>query len=404
MSTKAQRPPKFRISRKAAFCLSGAILSLVLAFLGGLLARPYVKDDRILQNFARYVMGYPLHKQRLNEARVFDTVAATDFSALIRVRDGADVAEKRRQLAQVIWRNAQSPFGRQPDAVLDGPLLPFADIASIRQVQRLRVDMPLGVTSEIFVLTPKAPRSCLMLYQEGHRVSFLERKSLLRRLVDSGCTVAALSYPLTGGVNSRPEIDLPRLGRILLNDPDKLELLETEEFSTLQFFLTPPMVALNHLLAQQSFTLVGMAGFSGGGWVTTMVAALDPRIQTSYSVAGSAPLAVHAAAPAWGSYEQTLPRLYTIATYPELYVMAAAGPGRRHWQFYNLDDPCCFSGENWRHWRNPVAERAAALGGGFDILTYRHPEHTLGREVRDRIVADFTNQNATLRDKGPAPR
>lgn len=383
--------------------LSYIALTAVAAFIAGLLVRPLIKDERIYQTYARYILDQPPHKQKPDDAGVFDTVAATDFSGLVTVKSQQDVEARRQALAAFIWRGAQSPFGRYPEQVQAGSTLPFIDIAGLERVERLEIRMPLGVTSVATVLVPRHQRSCLMLYQEGHRVSFLERKRLLRRFVDSGCHVVALSLPLTGGDNSRPTIDHPRFGRILLNDPDKLEILETDTFSTLQYFLTPPIVALNHMLKDRTFQRIGMTGFSGGGWVTTLVAALDPRIQRSTAIAGSVPLSVHAAALHWGSYEQRMGRLYEIANYPELYVMAAAGQGRHHTQYYNVDDPCCFAGNNWAYWADALPQHAQKLGGKLATKAYSLERHAIGQSVANMVVRDFASfpSPAIIPDKPP---
>ncbi|MGE4280268.1 MAG: hypothetical protein AB7G62_11810 [Magnetospirillum sp.] len=362
---------------------------VLAAFLSGLFVRPLIKDERIYQLYARYVLKQPSHKQKSDENGVFDTVAKTNFAEHVTLHSMPDIETRRQKLSSFIWRHAFSPFGRDPDRVTEASKLPFIDIAAVKQVQKLEIHMPLGVTSVATVLVPRKSRSCLMLYQEGHRVSFLERKRLLRRFLEAGCHVIALSLPLTGGDNSRPEINHPRFGHILLNDPDKFEILETESFSTLQYFLTPPIVALNHALKQRSFKHIAMAGFSGGGWVTTMVAALDPRIQYSYSIAGTVPLSVHAAALHWGSYEQRMGRLYEIANYPELYVMAAAGQGRRHTQFYNQDDPCCFAGGNWQYWATALPPLVQKLGGNFETREYILDRHSIGREVAVKVTDDL---------------
>lgn len=396
--TSPRRGSVLPLGRSLAF----AILIAVTAFIAGLLVRPFIKDERIYQAYARYALDQPPHKQKPDDAGVFDTVAGTDFSDLVTVNSLQDVTARRQTLAAFIWRGAPSPFGRYPEQVEAGSTMPFIDIAGLERVERLEIRMPLGVTSVATVLVPRQQRSCLMLYQEGHRVSFLERKRLLRRFVDSGCQVIALSLPLTGGDNSRPTIDHPRFGRILLNDPDKLEILETKNFSTLQYFLTPPIVALNHVLKDRTFQRIGMTGFSGGGWVTTLVAALDPRIQRSYAVAGSAPLSVHAAALHWGSYEQRMGRLYEIANYPELYVMAAAGQGRRHTQYYNVDDPCCFAGNNWAYWADTLPQHAQKLGGKLATKAYTLERHGIGPSVANMVMRDFAHHpSAAIPDKPP---
>ena len=256
----------------------------VVCFVAGLVVRPYLKEDRLFSVYQQQIRGQPSSKQKPDEDGVFDTVAQTNFRNLITIRNSQDVERKRDALTSFLWRHTQSPFGRLPDKVEDHSLLLMNDILSIRSTERMVINMPLGVNSVAYLFAPMEPSSCLMFYQEGHRVSFLERKKLLRRLLDAGCHVVALSLPLTGGENSRPLLDHPRFGRVLLNDPDKFEIIETETLSTLQFFLTPPIVALNHVLASRRFERVGITGFSGGGWVATMVAALDPRFQYSYQL------------------------------------------------------------------------------------------------------------------------
>jgi hypothetical protein len=93
---------------------------------------------------------------------------------------------------------------------------------------------------------------------------------------------------------------------------------------------------------------VQMIGLSGGGWTTTVYAAIDPRVTRSHPVAGSLPFSLRGAAPnvtsSVGDREQrrdTLPGFYGAAAYLDLYVMAATGPGRRQLQILNRFDPCC---------------------------------------------------------------
>ena len=382
-----------RSFKRVWFCLIGFFLVAVIFFFLGTIMHRLVKAERLDALVSRYILQHPPTKQKPLADGVFDTVEQTQFRNLITIHSHDDIQAKRKALKRFIWRNAELPFGKLPDRVESVTMLSFADIDSVAGVERLDILMPLGVTSVAYDFKPKQPRSCLMVYQEGHRVSFLERKSLIRHLLDAGCEVVALSYPLTGSDNTRPTIDHPRFGRIFLNNPDDFQFLETESFSTIQFFLSPPIIALNHALAGRQFQRVGIAGFSGGGWAAELIGALDPRFDSTYSVAGSSPFAVHAAAEGWGSFEQNLARLYDIATYTELYVMAAAGTGRRNIQFFNEFDPCCFSGDNYQFWRDPVAERASELGGSFDIIIDRkETKHTLGKMVRDFIVHDFSGQ------------
>jgi pimeloyl-ACP methyl ester carboxylesterase len=371
------------------------IIGLVIgAFLLGALAGARVSPERIDTLIARYGQGLAVHKQSLSRLGMFDTVQQTDFRGLIGIHAEADIEARRKALGAFIWRGQPPVRGRLPEEVERDVTVPLlADISSLASVDRLTIHMDLGVTSVVHMLHARANTGkCLILYHEGHGASFLARKVLIRRVLDQGCDVAALSLPLTGNDNSRPTIDHARFGRILLNDPDKFELLETERQSTIQFFLTPPLVTLNWALAEKFYERVGMIGFSGGGWVTVMAAALDPRIQRSYAVAGTAPMTVQAAKPDWGSFEQRLARLYEIANYSELYVMGADRIGRKQLQAFNSHDPCCFSGTNWDAYDDAVDERVRPLGGKFCVLSdTQSVRHDITKRVRDAVLRDIEN-------------
>ena len=102
---------------------------------------------------------------------------------------------------------------------------------------------------------------------------------------------------------------------------------------------------------------VAMMGISGGGWLTTLYAALDPRVRASYPVAGTLPIFLRSkAARDWGDYEQNHPDLYRIANYPELYVLGSHGEGRRQIQILNRYDDCCFAGTRSRLYEEAVRE------------------------------------------------
>ena len=67
------------------------------------------------------------------------------------------------------------------------------------------------------------------------------------------------------------------------------EQWEAKGVKTMRFFLEPVILTIN-LALRSGYTRVVMMGKSGGGWTTTLAAALDPRISFSAPVAGSIPL------------------------------------------------------------------------------------------------------------------
>src|SRR5436189_4849979 len=84
-----------------------------------------------------------------------------------------------------------------------------------------------------------------------------------------------------------------------------------------------------------------MVGLSGGGWTTTICAAIDPRIRFSFPVAGTIPLALRTGGSV-GDREQYEPSFYRIAGYPDLYILGSQGHGRKQVQILVRRDDCCF--------------------------------------------------------------
>lgn len=365
---------------------------VAIAFFSGWLVHATTSAEGLAKIYAKYVKGHPSHKVALPVDGVFPMVAANDYRrALVGLRSPDDIAARRAALRAFIWRQTALPDNQQPDRVETDVLEPLLlDLGNLAGVDRVTVAQSFGLDSIAFLLKAARPQSCLMVYQEGHRDSFLVRKRYFQKLLSAGCDVLALSLPATGPRNPRPTIHHPSFGILTIHDPDALEILETENFGTIKLFITPVLVALNHALAHGTYAKVGMTGFSGGGWVTELVAALDTRVTHSYAVAGSAPLAVHASRLSWGSYEQRMGRLYELANYPELYAMGASGTGRRQLQAYNRQDPCCFAGENWRAYANAVAEKASQFGGEFGVVLDTDTMiHTMSDRVEDTIMKDF---------------
>jgi dienelactone hydrolase len=58
--------------------------------------------------------------------------------------------------------------------------------------------------------------------------------------------------------------------------------------SSMKFFVEPVILAINYAKTL-GYKRIVMVGLSGGGWTTTVAAAIDPRIDLSIPVAGSLP-------------------------------------------------------------------------------------------------------------------
>jgi hypothetical protein len=117
--------------------------------------------------------------------------------------------------------------------------------------------------------------------------------------------------------------------------------------SPIKYFLEPTAISLNYLKTRHragqfpNYRGFHMAGLSGGGWTTTVYAAIDPSIRCSFPVAGTIPLYLRTGGSV-GDREQFEASFYRIAGYPDLYILGAHGRRRAQVQILVRRDDCCF--------------------------------------------------------------
>jgi hypothetical protein len=304
---------------------------------------------------------------------------------LLTIRTPADVDRRRLELVRLIWGTDSLP-SRPPDRVEAGAADPrFAGLSGLARAERLRVRMDFGIDSTIVHLVPVRPNRRLVLVHDGHSEAF-GLVETVARLIERGYGVAAFSMPLYGG-NARPAVRAGQLGRIVLDHHDKLRLVRPAAGLAHRYLLEPVPVVLNRLAPH--YDSVAMIGLSGGGWTTTLAAALDPRISASFPVAGSSPPDIGPAR-VWHDFEQSDPALYARFSYLDLYALGAAGRGRRQLQILNEYDDCCFAGRAAESYARALADRARSLGGRYDLLIdSSHARHQLSPWALERILAEL---------------
>jgi len=121
--------------------------------------------------------------------------------------------------------------------------------------------------------------------------------------------------------------------------------IEDQGVATGRFFVEPVILTINYAKSL-GYKRIVMMGLSGGGWTTTMAAALDPRIELSIPVAGSIPCSFgHTSI----DFEQFCERPYNqVCDYECQYILAGLERGRYSVQVIHEFDPCCFHGHG-RH-------------------------------------------------------
>ena len=130
----------------------------------------------------------------------------------------------------------------------------------------------------------------------------------------------------------------------------------------LRYFLEPAIATINYA-RRLGYEEVHMAGLSGGGWTTTVVAALDARVASSFPIAGSIPCAMRdpekqtwpvgndkedfeqncAPDPSIEAPDHPGRKLYRECNYTCMYLLAGLESTRYQVQILHERDDCCYA-------------------------------------------------------------
>ena len=310
----------------------------------------------------------------------------------VNFKDESKIFEKRNQLIHFIWNSDKLP-NDYPSLVENNFSDPkFNDLENLKEIEKISITMKNGFNSYSYIFFPEQSNGKLILYHQGHSGGFVNGKNTIQSFLNSGFSVAAFSMPLIG-LNNQPTIQLENIGDVKFFKHNQLVLLETDNFSSMNYFFTPLNMTLNHIDKNYSFDEYNMVGISGGGWVTTVYSAIDTRILKSFSVAGSLPFSLRTTIDDVGDYEQFNPQFYSIANYFELYVMSSFGENREFIQIFNKYDPCCFAGNISNIYHDSLNQYVSNLSSGnFDIIiddtTF---EHNISDFAIGLITEKFSN-------------
>ena len=90
----------------------------------------------------------------------------------------------------------------------------------------------------------------------------------------------------------------------------------------------------------------------------------------------------------FGDYEQTIPDLYRIANYEELYVLGSYGDNRKSIHIFNKYDPCRFAGELYEEfpYGHAIKTKLMQLGyGDFDVIIDNTKKHEISQYALNKI-------------------
>lgn len=304
-----------------------------------------------------------------------------------------NIQSKRNELINHLWLN--SPFDILPSKVETNIFdSRYSDLENLKQIDKILIIMDHDVNSVAYLFLPINSNNELIIYHEGHSGDFFNGKYIIQKFLDNGYPVIAFSMPLLG-MNNQPMVESENFGKIYLSSHNHFQLIDNTDFSSMKFFIEPIIVSLNHISQNYDFKIFRMVGISGGGWTTNIVSAIDDRIKHSYSVAGSIPFFLRTSPSDLGDYEQVNSDFYRIANYLELYILSSFGDDRRFIQIFNYNDPCCFSGDNYKIYLDVIQKKLNELGSGhFSAYSdYTHSEHKIS-DFAIQLIFEDINYNS----------
>ncbi len=326
-----------------------------------------------------------------------------DVPSLIHISTPADVERIRKEIITYFWPETGFPSDKMPASVrkmslADAPeWIRSIESDNLATVDRLDIAMDYSLHSYVYHLHPTRPNNRLLIFQMGHSNDILTAggRETIRWFLDKGFSIMTLWMPLFG--------ENPRIGRNIPGHDTYTfptgtkghnvmgELIGDTKGCFIRLFVEPVFVAINHAEGKYDYRDINMAGISGGGWATHICAAIDTRIKLSFPIAGSLPLYLRRGPCPNGSQgdaEQEWPGLFEeIASWPDIYIMGAYGPGRKQIHILNQYDSCCFWGITYRTFAPFTADAVRLLEDGFydAWLDSSHREHQISKKAIKEI-------------------
>ena len=323
------------------------------------------------------------------------------------IHSRSELARTRERLIRFVWVAKHLPDSL-PAHVTRGVLGPLAGLENLKRVDALDIEMECGQQTVTYHFIPQNPNRQLVIVHQGHSCELDSAGvgDLVRDLVREGYSVLSAYMP-----KCRPG---DCTGSCTAQHNEMFKSLQPSAGSPMKFFLEPIVVSLNYLESRHRaddfprYQEFNMAGLSGGGWTTTVYAAIDPRIKFSFPVAGTLPLYLRSNGSV-GDAEQTLQEFYRIAGYPDLYVLGSFGRGRMQVQILNRKDDCCFGeaqhrgppsyDEAVRAYAKRVQERLEQLRSGSFRLEIDEvaPRHLISTNASSNVILHELNRHKDRR-------
>ncbi len=186
------------------------------------------------------------------------------------------------------------------------------------------------------------------------------------------------------------EFDLPLYGFNALGggrpSHEWFEPYEKAGVRCLRYFVEPVVLMTDYALRRLGYERVVMLGLSGGGWTTTLAAAVDTRITLSFPVAGSLPFDMYDPRYDSRDWEQLPERpVFNVTSMRDLYVLGGSGgEGRGQLQLLHMMDSCCWTACTRQQAIAAYNAQVQSAGANFRTAVTAGNVHEVN--VRDKVI------------------
>lgn len=213
-------------------------------------------------------------------------------------------------------------------------------------------------------------------------------KALFLQLMNEGFDIIVL-YPLGHGHIWNPANGFPtKDSKTLTNIFHQMSAFDRPY----RYHLNPIFASLNHALKQKEYKLIDIIGFSMGAYLAVVAAAIDPRIERSYPIAGAYPAYMRVRNEVMPDGPPSYKPMLNVASSLDLFVLGSIGKNRKQVQIYNRYDRCCFNGLRGTLYEQDIQEmvRRTRQGGSFlVVLDESHADHKISSLVIELLLNDL---------------
>lgn len=380
---------------KKHILMFSAIMIVVLAYVSGIIA--------CKKNVWPLGRGYftPVHysldgKRNISDGMKWPGVEAYEFLAaedIFSISSAENALSVRKKVISTIWGWQENIIEGSSSILRSYSRLSDIDAREMDHLsilsQKFDVDVvllgvaanmsPIGLDYEAYLLRRHSEPRCLLVYNDGHHDGIVNGAvdgsgDLIQAVLGLGCDVLIVPMPTLGFNQEIVRIETQVGPLVFKSNHGPFAFAKPEQGSALQYFLEPIRRSLNWALSEYKYSVIAMAGLSGGGWSTTLYSAVDARVDLSFSIAGSLPLPMRAVDYRhWGDYEQNDKDFYSMVSYGDLYLLGAIDKSRQSILAFNYFDSCCFGGGAGEVLRQLLVQHEK--GSNLDIPVHVFIEH-----------------------------